>query len=107
MSSEKKILPIINNSKPKPLTANKSSINCDDSIKINNSLSNKKIKKLNITSRSISLKKTNISNESDKLKNSFSKNMKNILVKSSYRIKGNFLLYKKMFNLSSSEEKKI
>jgi len=109
MSSEKKILPIINNSKPKPLTANKSSINCDDSIKINNSLSNKKIKKLNITSRSISLKKTNISNESDKLKNSFSKNMKNILVKSSYRIKntkGNFLLYKKMFNLSSSEEKK-
>ena len=108
MSSENKKLPSI--SIKKPLTSNKS-FNLTQSIKIHNNMNNKKlIKKLNTTSRSISIKKANIndSNESEKEQNKNSSKKKNHLIKTTYRInnfKGNFLLYKKMCSLSSSEEK--
>ena len=107
MSMDKQELPIINTSKP--LTTNKSSIDCCKTIKICKTISNKLIKKLNITSRSISIKKTNSSNE--KVKNSNSNSNSNKKRNHfSYRIsnaKSNFMLHKKMYNLSSSEEKKI
>ena len=52
MSMDKQELPIINTSKP--LSTNKCSIDCCKTIKICKTISNKLIKKLNITSRSIS-----------------------------------------------------
>ena len=109
MSFEKQNLPIIN--VKKPLTANKS-VNIIKSINYpDNTSSNKLIKKMNITSRSISIKKANInsSNESEKNKNKSSSKKKKHSIKSSYKIKNsktNFLLSKKLFQLSSSEEKK-
>ena len=112
MSSEESNLPIIN--KEKPLTANKS-VNLIQTINIqSNKISTKLIKKINNTSRSISIKKanTNISNESERLKNKSSNKKKNtklnIKIKSSFRnysTKDNFILFKKMYILSSPEEK--
>ena len=109
MSIEKQNLPIIN--AKKPLTANKSFNLIKSTNSQDNSSSNKLIKKLNITSRSISIKKGNIntSNENEKDKNKSSSKKKNHSIKSSYKIKNsktNFLLYKNLFPLSSSEEKK-
>ena len=109
MSIEKQNLPIIN--AKKPLTANKSFNLIKSTNSQDNSSSNKLIKKLNITSRSISIKKGNIntSNENEKDKNKSSSKKKNHTIKSSYKIKKsktNFLLYKNLFPLSSSEEKK-
>ena len=110
MSSEEPKLPIINIEKP--LTSNKS-FNVIKTKENQNKTMYKISKKLNNTSRSISIKKikTNLSAESEKKKESSSskKDLKkeSHYFRSLYKVnpKVNFLSYKKMCLLSSSEEK--
>ena len=110
MSSEEPKLPIINIEKP--LTSNKS-FNVIKTKENQNKTMYKINKKLNNTSRSISIKKikTNLSAESENKKesNSSKKDLKkeSHYFRSLYKVspKVNFLSYKKMCLLSSSEEK--
>ena len=110
MSSEEPKLPSINNEKP--LTSNKS-FNVIKTKENQNKTMYKINKKLNNTSRSISIKKikTNLSAESENKKESSSskKDLKkeSHYFRSLYKVnpKVNFLSYKKMCLLSSSEEK--